>query len=283
MGFRDFEIDRIRTKAELVNWLGWQAGYKSYLEVATPTTGHEFELISRHVFTEIRRLMYRAPADYDDGMEITYRTSSEDSSECFRAVQAQRKRFDVIFLDPLHFYESSRRDLELALEVLNVDGTLVVHDCHPTAPEAVSPEFRPSAWLGVTYLAFLDVVRERVELEYCVVDLDTGCGIVRRRDATRERDTSRPTPAVGTSSPRASLLAHDYRDWATYMANRRQLLDLVSVPEFLARNRVRPPGIGARVYRRLAPVFEATGILDTAARVGSRARTRLESWRSTRR
>jgi len=270
--FRDFEIDRIRTKADLINWLAWQAGYKSYLEVATPTTGHQFGLISRQVFTDVHRVMYRLPAGYDDGMEIAYRTSSDDSGECFRALQEQHRRFDLIFVDAAHTYECSRRDLEFALELMNPHGTLVVHDCHPTTPEVAAPQLREGVWSGVTYLAFLDLVRERPELDYCVVDFDMGCGVVRRRETTLEKDAIRPAPAVWTASFRSGVPGHDYRDWPTYMANRSQILNLVSVPEFLRRYRVRPLGFTARFYHRFAPAIEATGILDKTARLLGRAR-----------
>ena len=270
--FRDFEIERIRTKADLINWLGSQAGYKSYLEVATPLTGHQFGLISRQLFTDVQRVMYQSPLGYDDGMEIAYRTSSEDSGECFRALQERHRKFDLIFVDPAHTYESSRRDLELALELMNPHGTLVVHDCHPTTPEIASPQFREGVWLGLTYLAFLDLIRERPELDYCVVDFDNGCGVMRRRETTRAPGAIGPAPAVWMTSLRSGMPGHDYRDWPTYMANRTEILNLVSVPEFLRRYRVRPLGLAARFYRRFAPAIEATGILDKTARLLGHAR-----------
>jgi len=112
MGIR---IERLRLKADIINWLGWQAGYRNYLEIATPTTGLQFSLISPEVFAEINRVIYFAPPDFDDGQPVTYLGSSTDSSECLRRFVDQRKTFDLIFVDPWHTYESSFRDIQLAL------------------------------------------------------------------------------------------------------------------------------------------------------------------------
>jgi Methyltransferase domain len=183
---RRIHIERLRSKADIVNWLGWQAGYRSYLEIATPFTGFQFSLIAPDVFAEINRVVYFAPPDFDDGQPVTCLGSSTDSSACLRRFVDQRKTFDLIFVDPWHTYESSLRDIQLALTLLTPEGKLVVHDCHPTTPELATPEtkYPPGAWMGETYLAFLDVARVRPELAHSVVDLDCGCGLLWRRQAT---------------------------------------------------------------------------------------------------
>jgi Methyltransferase domain len=178
-------IERLRVKADLVNWLGWQGGYRSYLEIATPFTGFQFSFIAPNIFTEINRVVYYAPPDFDDGQPVTCLGSSTDSSECLRQFVDQQKRFDLIFVDPWHTYECSLRDIQIALTLLKPEGMLVVHDCHPTTPELVASEKeRKSAWMGQTYLAFLDMARATPELVHSVVDLDCGCGLLWRRHAT---------------------------------------------------------------------------------------------------
>ncbi len=265
---RDFELDRIRWKTDLINWLGWQAGYASYLEVATATTGFMFDLISRDVFTTVDRIMYSVPAEYEDGLPILHRTEATDSTECFRALAG--RMFDLIFVDGWHTYENARRDLELALGRLNPHGTIVVHDCRPPNQDVATPGFKEGSWLGVTYLAFLDLVAERPELEYCVVDLDTGCGILRREG--REAKTS--------SAPvRPRVTGLDYRDWSVYMANQKAILNLVSVDQFLAEYRVRPLGLAAWSYHRLAPALERTELLDRVARMVGPIRKRIRALR----
>jgi hypothetical protein len=254
-------IERLRLKTDVMNWLGWQAGHASYLEVATRWTGGQFMLIAPDVFTGIDRAMYRMPSDYDDGLKTTHRTASEDSNEVLRPFHEQRRRFDMIFVDSFHTYEDSRRDLELTLPLLKSDGVIVVHDCHPVDREAVKPQFRPGEWFGHTYLAFLDFARGHPELEHCVVDTDYGCGILRHRaPAAQGRGNAAVTDDAGFSS--AALSAHDYHDWDTYFAHRHEVLNLLSVDEFLRRFRMRPRGFGCRLYHRFEPLVEATGIFD---------------------
>lgn len=258
--FKPYEMERIARKSELINWLGWQRRVSRYLELATLTTGRQFASISPRVFSTIHRAMYRLPPNYDDGMPITFRTESGDSGEILGPLLERPERYDIIFVDPYHTYECSRQDLELALALLAPDGMLVVHDCHPTSLEIASPEFRRGQWLGVTYLAFLDLMRERPHLDYCVVDMDHGCGVVwRPAEATRQ-------------TSRSWLEAWDYHDWPVYFEHQNELLQLLGVDDFLARRRKRPPTVAASVYKKLKSLNQggrASGIGSTRA-----ARTR---------
>ena len=63
--------------------------------------------------------MYRLPPDYHDGLKINFSTTSTDRCLCFFLLIDKKKSFDVVFIDSYHTYEASRRDLELALLVLD--------------------------------------------------------------------------------------------------------------------------------------------------------------------
>jgi hypothetical protein len=274
---RRIHIERLRSKADIVNWLGWQAGYRSYLEIATPFTGFQFSLIAPDVFAEINRVVYFAPSDFDDGQPVTCLGSSTDSSACLRRFVDHQKTFDLIFVDPWHTYESSLRDIQLALTLLTPEGTLVVHDCHPTTPELATPEekYPPGAWLGQTYLAFLDVARARPELVHSVVDLDCGCGLLWRR-----QDTGKGLQDDEVELSRAALLAYDYHDWATYVAHGAAIMNLVPLAEFLRRHRRRPQSLASRLYQRVEPAVEASHI-SAGVSMAKRAWRKLQ--RATRR
>ncbi len=75
-------------------------------------------MIAPDVFAEINRVIYHAAPDFDDGQPVTCLGSSTDSSECLRQFVDQRRTFDLIFVDPWHTYESSLRDIQLALTLL---------------------------------------------------------------------------------------------------------------------------------------------------------------------
>jgi len=224
-----YRSELITKKADLANWLCLQLKASSYLELATASTGFQFALVSRTLFSTVHRALYRLPAGYDDGLPVTFPSASGDSQECKAAILASGHRYDVVFIDPWHSYESSRQDLELGLDLLAPGGVLVVHDCHPDRAEIAQSEHREGEWMGVTYLAFLDLMRDRPELDYCVADMDYGCAVIWRR---------RP----GTlSPPRSALLSScNYRDWDTYFANRKELLNLLPTPETLTLLRRRP-------------------------------------------
>ena len=42
------------------------------------------------------------------------------------------KNFDLIFLDGLHTYEQTIKDIDNSLRYLNINGVILIHDCLPT-------------------------------------------------------------------------------------------------------------------------------------------------------
>lgn len=220
------------TKTELINWIGRKYKYTKYLEVATLTTGHEFSFVNQKIYSTNERIMYRLPPEYDDGMPISCRSPANDSSACFKSLINQGKKFDVVFVDPFHTYEASRRDIELALMVLNTEGTLVVHDCNPPDKKYISPVFTSGSWVGETYLAFIDIVRENDKVDYCVVDIDWGCGVIRFNNAASA--TAYNARMVGKTCGRLNnyRTRKKYYDWEYFDKHRISLLNLKSVKEF---------------------------------------------------
>jgi hypothetical protein len=224
-----YRTEEISKKADLANWLCVQHRASSYLELATAYTGHQFSLVSRTLFSTVHRALYHLPENYDDGMEVTFPSTALSNHECKAALLASGRRYDIVFVDPWHSYEDSRMDMELGLELVSAGGVIVVHDCHPTRPETAQVERNKFEWLGVTYLAFLDLMRDRPELDYCVADMDYGCAVIWRR-------------ASGKSAmPHRDLLGScNYRDWDTYFANRKELLNLLPTSAALHLLRKRP-------------------------------------------
>jgi SAM-dependent methyltransferase len=221
------------SKVDIVHRLAERFGYRRYLEFATGTTGHFYRLIDRGRFDECRRLLYNAPPDFADGLAVDYRSADFGISAPLAAIARERRRFDVILVDPYHGYRESRRDLEAALELLTPGGALVVHDCLPPSAELARPDFQKGDWCGVTYKAYLDFVIAHPELRYVTVDTDYGCGIVRKS-----------APSV-MSRLRRSLrwrqfarwrgFGNDYAAaWRYFATHQKTLLDLIDVDAFLA-------------------------------------------------
>jgi hypothetical protein len=222
-------------KAEIANQLADWHGYQTYLEVGTPRTGHYYAMIDRERFKRTERLVYlMRRKSAKDGLPVEYRTESDDSTAAFEQIMRTGRKYDVVFVDPFHTYDCSRRDLAHAFDVLDDQGTMIVHDCSPAVRELAIPKHRPGElWCGVTYAAFIDFVGSRDDLEFYTVDSDYGCGIVRRRPGGNAASDNRiaPRKRLPLGWRLASLV--DATRWRYFDAHRRELLRLRSVEQFL--------------------------------------------------
>jgi hypothetical protein len=125
--------------------------------------------------------MYRCPPEYTDSLPIDFRSVGLDISDCLRLLSYRGYLYDAILVDPFHEYAPSMRDLSAACSLLTSRGTIVVHDCLPPTTELAVPDFIPGNWCGVTYKAYLDFLFARSNLEFCTVNIDYGCGVIRKR------------------------------------------------------------------------------------------------------
>lgn len=227
-------------KVDIVHHLADRYRYRRYLEIATSTTGFYYAAIDRGRFDDCRRLMYRCPDEFDDGLAIDYRCAGLDIAPALGTIAAERRRFDVMLVDPYHAYAESSRDLAAAFALLEPGGALVVHDCLPPSEAVAGPELKHGPWCGLTYKAFLDFVLARRDLRYLTVDADYGCGIIRKlppRRAAPFELLARWRQARERRRLVASwrALGDDYAAaWRLFEPNRAALLNLVSVEAFRA-------------------------------------------------
>ena len=90
-----------------------------------------------------------------------------------------KEKFHVIFLDGLHTYQQLNRDLKNALQVLEDDGVILMHDMLPLNWEhAHVPKFT-DAWNGDVWKTSFDIL-ENESISYNVVKADCGVGIVKK-------------------------------------------------------------------------------------------------------
>jgi len=215
-------------KVDIVHFLSDRRGYRRYLEICTPSTGHQFAKIVRAKFEVCHRLMYRCPETFHDGLNVDFRTPALDATELFDGLHGQGLRYDVILVDSFHFYDTSYRDLAAALRLLSDGGSIVVHDCLPTREDLVRPDFVPGKpWCGLTFMAYVDFVNRREDLAHLTVDTDYGCGVVRKRGSTRKRPPPEAVMAAwdeAKSDPKAAFRC--------LTAHKAALLNLVSVEAF---------------------------------------------------
>lgn len=112
------------------------------------------------------------------------------------------KGVDVIFIDGLHTYNQSLKDVVNSLKFLNPNGVIIMHDCNPLSPATAYPvidsinevleiAFRGDlpgwngCWNGDVWKTLVHLRAEHENLEIFTLDLDWGLGIIYRRESSR--------------------------------------------------------------------------------------------------
>jgi Methyltransferase domain len=133
-----------------------------------------------------------------------FQTTSDDF---YRRAVHRFAPFDVVFVDGLHTYEQSYRDVENALRVLAARGVILVHDCSPSSAAAAAPTLDEAArtpgwaweWNGDVYRTIVRL-RTRPDLRVSVLDCDHGVAIVAR---------GRPDQRLGLTPEAIAALDYD--------------------------------------------------------------------------
>jgi hypothetical protein len=135
----------------------------------------------------------------------------------------------IVFVDGLHTYEQSLRDVINSLAYLEPGGIVLMHDCNPLTEAAASPadsmdhakteiqEYR-GIWNGEVWKAIVHMRSLHPELEVFVLDCDHGIGVVKR---------GKPHNTLNYSAEEIRQLS--YKDLEL---NRTRFLNLKS-PDFL--------------------------------------------------
>jgi len=110
-------------------------------------------------------------------------------------VLLSRQGLDVVFIDGLHTFEQSLKDVLNSLSYLNPNGVIVLHDCNPTSAAAAMParSFEEIAtlnppgftgiWNGDVWKTIVYLRATRKDLNVFVLDCDFGLGIVTKAQA----------------------------------------------------------------------------------------------------
>jgi hypothetical protein len=146
------------------------------------------------------------------------------TSDDFFARAASSRVFDVVFIDGLHTYEQSLKDVVNSIDHLAEGGVILMHDCYPpnagaarsagSWQEAVERELPgpDSPWCGDVWKTVCNLRSQRPDLTVFVLDCDFGIGVV-----------SRGEPADALELGESELDAMTYVDLAR---DHESLLDL---------------------------------------------------------
>lgn len=221
-------------KYDIINMLGRRYGLQRYLEICTPTTGVRFLNVAAEVFPVRDRLMYRCPEGFDDGGPIIFKTAAESPADIIRTMDSvlSDQRYDLVFVDSWHSYASSIADMLGAMCLLKEDGIIVAHDCNPTNPDSVTPDFRAGEWCGWTFKAFVDFALAAPNAGFLTVDCDYGCGVIFGAGATDLPDQARRRPSRRLSYDWAVAKEDSSTLFPFFVQNSHRLLNMISPDAF---------------------------------------------------
>ena len=98
--------------------------------------------------------------------------------------KTNKKKFDIIFIDGLHHYEQVIKDINNAIDILNDNGHILVHDCLPrTIAHQAIPRYRGS-WNGDVWKAIVEL-RTKKNLEVFTCEIDFGVGIIQKKNNSK--------------------------------------------------------------------------------------------------
>jgi len=192
-------------RLDLLIHLARRGGYKRYLEIGV-AGGQTFRAV---------------PCEWKAGIDPLpgLGTVTATSDEYFTALPIGVK-FDLILVDGDHRSEWALRDALHSLDHLSPGGTIVMHDCLPTAAEQmVLPGDRYGCYTGDVWRVMATLARHPM-LDCAVGDFDWGCGVIVNRRNPARFDGAMPS-------------IRDWK-WEQYAQAPGSLFPILAWPELLA-------------------------------------------------
>jgi SAM-dependent methyltransferase len=159
-------------RVELINHYLTKTISKNYLEIGL-WIGQTFSLINADIKDSI---------DPDTTRNAKYKMGSD---EFFSDVAPLLNyKYDVIFVDGLHYTDQVDRDIENSLKFLNEGGVIILHDCNPLTEmrQMVPPNFDiwEFGWNGDVWKSVLKFRLNNSHLNYdvFVINSDEGLGVI---------------------------------------------------------------------------------------------------------
>lgn len=195
-------------KAEAINYLIKTYNLYSYAEIGVYDPANNFDyIIAPHKHSN----------DIIDKFEYTHRMTSD---EFFNNLQYFT--YDIIFIDGLHTYEQSYKDLLNAMNSINENGFIILHDINPLSRTSALPNENDSYkygnyWHGEVYKTLIRFLNEYTETwnVICLDEPTGGLAIITQRNIK------------GNKPNRVYELT-----WDEFDNNRDDILNLKTLDEF---------------------------------------------------
>jgi hypothetical protein len=192
------------TRTDIINKLIKKNNYKTYLEIGVNTPNQPgYNWINVDV---------QLKHGVDPNVDTTYKVTSDVFFEKYIP-----HKYDLIFVDGLHTFEQSYKDIINSLAFLNENGTIVVHDCNPINEISQRPIRESNEWNGDVWKSILKLRLENKDLQIYTVDTDYGCSVIKKG----RQDLLKPE--------------NNMYDYFYFEKNKNKILNLISVNEFILK------------------------------------------------
>ena len=173
-------------------------GARTYLEIGVAGGAVFFRVKAKHKiavdprfgFSKIKQIRYLIKNPLNVWNKYYEMTSDEYFKS--RSGDIEQSGIDIAFVDGLHTFEQSLKDVQNCLRYLNKGGIIILHDCNPPSESAAFPatsldhaisenlsgwtgDWCGDVWKTIVYLRSLDN-----NLRIFVLDCDMGVGIITR-------------------------------------------------------------------------------------------------------
>ena len=149
------------TRLDIIERFIKKNNYISYLEIGC---------CKNEVFSKIN--IKKVGVDPNSGG--TVRLTSDDF------FKTNKEKFDLVFIDGLHVYDQVKQDIINALEVLNNNGVILIHDCLPEKIWEQNVPRMNGAWSGDVWKV-IPFFRSKSNIDVYTCVADRGVGIISKR------------------------------------------------------------------------------------------------------
>ena len=139
------------TRTDIINYLNKKYSYKTYLEIGVHNPKENFNKIK---------------IKHKDGVDPKWKRNPKrgnkyemKSDQFFKEIK-ENKKYDLIFIDGLHTYEQTKKDIKNSLKHLSEEGTIIIHDCNPKTEwhqRGIEDFHDGEEWNGTTWKAFIEL------------------------------------------------------------------------------------------------------------------------------
>lgn len=206
--------NKLEWRFDIINLLIQRIGAKKYLEIGVEDGDS---------ITSVKCEKKHGVDPDPEKLNATHRVESDE----FFEMLAPQIKYDVVFVDGLHVADQAERDIVNALNHLSDGGYIIVHDCNPPTAwhqrsYAEAKKNGCRSWNGDVYKAIIHLRATRNDIDICVVNIDHGCGVVRKVPAN---DKNLLKPCTHSSIKDITF------EW--FANDRERLLNLKSPEQFL--------------------------------------------------